>query len=260
MTENYLFGDTDLAARRLKVLANTFGASSRLFMAEAADRPPRLAVDLGCGPGYTTHLLADALACTRTVGLDNSEPFIALAEKTATDRVSFHVHDVTTVPFPVGPCDLIYARFLLTHQAEPETLIPRWTTQLAPGGRLALEEVESIRTEEAAFNEYLQIVDAMLTDGGHDLYVGPRIDTAGTPAGAVRRSSRVVRLPVTNDVAAKMFSMNIRTWKDNAFVRQHCSPASIRKLEERLTQLAATPTRKKGIEWRLRQLVYEREK
>ena len=51
MTKKYLFGDTDLAARRLKVLAEVFAASSETFISEAADCNPRLVVDLGCGPG-----------------------------------------------------------------------------------------------------------------------------------------------------------------------------------------------------------------
>ena len=207
-----------------------------------------------------THMLADASGCRQAVGLDNSEHFIGLAEKTATDNVSFRLHDVTTVPFPVGPCDVIYARFLLTHQLSPETLVADWATQLSAGGRLLLEEVDSIDINVAVFAEYIEIVEAMLADGARDLYVGPRLDAMPTPDGLVRRSSRVACAAVTNDLAAKMFSMNIQTWKHNAFVQRSYSSASIRQLEENLTGLAAKPTSETGIEWHLRQLVHEREK
>ena len=260
MTEKYLFGDTDLAAERLEVLAGVFAASSKVFLTNADTSPPRLAVDLGCGPGYTTFMLADTLKCAQTVGLDNSEHFVGLASKTATDNISFRVHDVTAVPFPVAPSDLIYTRFLLTHQSEPERLIAKWATQLCPGGRVLLEEVDSINIKVAVFAEYIEIVKAMLADSGHDLYVGPRLDATPAPDGFVRRSSQVARVAVTNDLAAKMFSMNIQTWKHNAFVQQNYSPASIRKLEQNLTDLAKKPTNETGIEWRLRQLVYEQEK
>ena len=259
MTEKYLFGDTQLAARRLEVFADAFAASSKAFLSEAATSRPRLAVDLGCGPGYTTHMLADALGCAQAVGLDNSEHFVRLAAKTATDKVSFHLHDVTRVPLPVGPCDVIYARFLLTHQSGPERAIARWATQLCPGGRLLLEEVDSIHIKVPVFTEYIEVVEAMLADAGHDLYVGPKLDALPTPAGLVRRSSRVACASVTNDLAAKMFSMNIQTWKHNAFVWENYSPETIRQLEENLIDLAAEPTNETGIEWRLRQLVYERE-
>ena len=254
----YLFGDSDLAAHRLKVLADVFAASSRAFMSEAGNPAPRLAVDMGCGPGHTTHLLADALRCQRAIGLDNSEHFIGLAEKTATDRVSFSLHDVTRVPFPVGPCDLIYSRFLLTHQPDPETLIAKWATQLHPTGRLLLEEVDSIRTKNQTFVNYIQIVEQTLANAGGDLYIGQRLAAAGTPDGLLTRSSRTVRVPVTNQLAAKMFSMNIQTWKHNAFVQEKYSAVSTQQLEESLLRLTAKPSSDGGIEWGLRQLVYKR--
>ena len=72
----YTFGDTDLAARRLALVAETFAGTSAAFMREFVTTRPQLAADLGCGPGYTTHLLADTLKPDRTVGLDNSENFL----------------------------------------------------------------------------------------------------------------------------------------------------------------------------------------
>jgi trans-aconitate 2-methyltransferase len=53
----YLFGDSDRAVYRLQVLADVFASSSRTFLQDVVKMPPRLALDLGSGPGYTTHLL-----------------------------------------------------------------------------------------------------------------------------------------------------------------------------------------------------------
>lgn len=258
MTDTYLFGDSDLAARRLRLVAEVFAATSREFMILAAARCPSLAVELGCGPGHTTHLLADALACRQVVGLDSSDHFIALAGKTATAQVSFRLHDATTVPFPVGPCDVIYARFLLTHLVEPDALIATWATQLRPGGRLLVEEADSIDTAEPALETYLSIAEATLRDGGCDLYVGRWLGAMQTPGVLATRLNRVVSLPLTNHLAAKMFSLNIRTWKHSAFVQENYSSATIRQLEDDLAALAAAPTDQKGIQWRLRQLALER--
>ena len=258
MTE-YIFGDSDLAARRLKILADTFAQSSRDFVTCAGKSALALAADLGCGPGHTTHMLADALQCRQTVGLDNSEYFVALAQKTATNNVTFRHHDVTATPFPVGPCDLIYSRFLLTHQPCPQKLLAKWSSQLRTHGRVLLEEVDSIRTNVSAFTQYLQIVERMLAHAGHDLYVGRTLNAIHTVDLFSRLQSRLARVSVTTQVAARMFSMNIQTWKDNAFVRQNYSAASIRQLKEALLRLADKPGSDKGIEWNLRQLLYQRE-
>src|ERR1051326_8483013 len=99
---SYLFGDSDRAALRLRVLADVFAPASRAFLQEVV-QTPALALDLGCGPGYTTHLLAETTRCAQAVGLEYSEHFYTMANKTATECVWFMRHDVTQVPFPTGP-------------------------------------------------------------------------------------------------------------------------------------------------------------
>ncbi|MBN1341648.1 MAG: class I SAM-dependent methyltransferase [Phycisphaerae bacterium] len=257
MSDIYLFGDSDLAARRLKILADAFAPSTRAFLASASDRACPLAVDLGCGPGHTTHLLADTVPCERIVGLDNSQHFIRLAAPTATHRVSFRLHDVTRVPLPGGPCDLIFTRFLLTHQTDPSDLVAKWLTQLQPGGRLLLEETESIHTSVPAFKTYVDLVEAMLADAGHTLYVAPHLDRIRLPNTVRKRSGNLARIAPTNDLVARMFSMNLQTWKNIPFIREHYDPKSIHELEKDLDAMAATPTHERGIEWRLRQITLE---
>jgi hypothetical protein len=63
----YLFGDGDAAARRLELLARLFDAPTRAFVRQAGAGRRGLAFDLGCGPGFTTHLLADELECERVI-------------------------------------------------------------------------------------------------------------------------------------------------------------------------------------------------
>ena len=57
----YAFGDSAPAARRLALLADLFEPASQPFLARFAGRQLGLAVDLGCGTGYTTRLLASVL-------------------------------------------------------------------------------------------------------------------------------------------------------------------------------------------------------
>jgi trans-aconitate 2-methyltransferase len=254
----YLFGDTDLAARRLKILADVYAEPTRTFVLDTVIDKPRLAIDLGCGPGYTTHLLADILDCDQIVGLDNSEHFISLAQKTETERVRFRRHDVTTVPFPTPPADFLYCRFLLTHLQDPLTVVAKWTTHLRPRGLLLMEETEWIETSNATLQTYLDIVAAMLEHQNGKLYVGPLLDGMHDTDAFERRISQVRRFSVSTPRAAMMFSHNIRTWKHQAFVRENYSPSVISKLEQDLTALASSPTNEMEIEWGLRQLVFER--
>lgn len=47
----YSFGETNLAAERLRVVSEVFDPTSEAFVSETVRTRPRLALDLGCGPG-----------------------------------------------------------------------------------------------------------------------------------------------------------------------------------------------------------------
>jgi SAM-dependent methyltransferase len=258
MATQYSFGDTDLAAHRLGVLAEVYADSTRTFLRRAAEGTALLALDMGCGPGYTTHLLADTLRGERTVGLDNSTHFISIAQKTETEKVSFHVHDVTSIPFPEEPADLIFCRFLMTHLQDPLGVISSWATQLVPQGLLLLEEVEWIHTHNEVFALYLNIVDAMLERRNTELYVGRTLDRFKSSELLKRRASEVMRLRVTTRRAAAMFYLNIQTWKYQPFIKQNYPAAVIEELQRDLEKLAGKSGDEISIEWGLRQIVFER--
>jgi hypothetical protein len=94
---------------------------------------------------------------------------------------------------PLAQAGLIYARLLVAHLAAPAKAVGQWLTQIAPGGRLALDEVEWIRTDESVLKEYLGIATALIAQHGGDMYAGPRL--AALPfegAAAVRLSDVTV--------------------------------------------------------------------
>ena len=254
----YAFGDTDLAARRLALLAETFAESSRAFMREAARMGLRMVADLGCGPGYSTHLLARALEPGHTVGLDNSESFLALAFQTATDRVSFRLYDITTGPFPGGPYDLLFSRFELTHLQRPENVVGLWGSQLGVGGRLLMEEVEYIGTTHPVFTSYLDIQQAMLTEQGNSLYIGPVLNALPGADSLERRSSEVQAVPIPADRAAAMFHMNLGVWRHNDYVQRTFDASDLDDLESNLAAVASGGAHASPVEWGLRRIVMER--
>src|SRR3954454_23113302 len=72
-TGEYAYGDNDLAARRLELVASVFEKPSRRLLNRASQRLARaagVAVDLGCGPGLSTRLVHDVIGARHTVGLD----------------------------------------------------------------------------------------------------------------------------------------------------------------------------------------------
>ncbi len=107
--------------------------------------PGTRALDLGCGVGRWSRLLAAAGAIV--TGVDLSPTMIAQARSRAKaqgldDRCHFHVADVADLSTP-GPYDLILGVTVLQHILDPAFLrktVSAACALLAPGGRLVLLE------------------------------------------------------------------------------------------------------------------------
>ena len=261
----YAFGDGPAAARRLDLLAELFEPASRTFLERvaglpggegAADRTPGLALDLGCGTGHTTRLVAEVLQPDRTLGLDQSAFFVALAAG-GPPGVEFAVHDVTRVPFPCPPADVCYGRLLLSHLPDPGSVLAAWATQLAPGGLLLADEVERIHTDLAALRGYLEVAGALLAARGHTLEVGPVLARLPDPPGLVRRDDRIGQLAPPAAQAAAMFALNLAVWRGEAVRAGVATPEQLDRLVEDLDTVAGGEL-DGSIRWELRQLVLQR--
>ena len=253
----YAFGDSAAAARRLALLAQVFEPATRLFLERFAGHPYGLVVDLGCGPGHSTGLLAEVLAPGRILGLDQSPSFVALAAGSGSSAAEFAVHDVTVVPFPCPAADLVFCRFLLSHLPDPGAALAAWATQLAPGGLLLADEVERIHTGQPALRSYLETAAALLAARGHTLEVGARLQRLPDPPGLVRRHDRAAPLAPAARQAARMFGQNLAVWRDDA-VGSGVAPGG--ELDRLADDLAAVAAGRVGgtIAWELRQLAFQR--
>lgn len=253
----YTFGETPLAAERLRLVARIFDAPSRAFLTETVTAPPKVALDLGCGPGITTRLLAETTGAARTIGIDASGAFLTEAARDAPRGVEFLRHDVTAVPLPAAPVDLVYSRLLLAHLPDPGALIGRWASQLTPAGRLLVDELEMIEPVHPVFVEYERIVVALVGSRGAAMYAGPIVGALTAGDGWRQTASLVRSVPVSTADAARMFTMNVTTWRDDPFVREHYPASAIDRLGRDLDALTESPATNE-ITWAMRQLIFER--
>lgn len=247
----YTYGDSVSAGDRLDIVARVFEPTSRRFLERAAPMTPRLALDLGCGPGNTTRLIADALRPQRTVGLDRSGPFLERARRGAPHNVEFIEHDVFITPFPIGPADVVFARLLLAHLPDRAGVVARWTAQLAPGGVALLDEIEELRTDEPAFTEYLPIAMGVVERSGGRLIAGPELGAMAAPPGTRRVHDEVVTLDATAAQVAPIFGMNLRVLAEHGEIEPRP------RLERELAEIAERGGG--SIEWLVRQVAFRRD-
>jgi ubiquinone/menaquinone biosynthesis C-methylase UbiE len=103
--------------------------------------PPADVVDLGCGTGSLSVLLAAAGYSVR--GLDFSAGMVAAARAKAArtgQSVTFERGDAAEPPYADGSCDVVLVRHLLWILPDPDAALERWCRLLRPAGRLVLVE------------------------------------------------------------------------------------------------------------------------
>jgi SAM-dependent methyltransferase len=250
-TARYTYGDSELAADRLDVVARMFEPSSRRFIEQLGPRGPELAVDLGCGPGHTTRLLADALSPRRTVGLDRASAFLERARRGAAPGMDFLIHDVSVTPFPVGPADILSCRLLLAHLPDRAGVVDRWIGQLVPRGVMLIDEIEKIETDEPSFAAYLALAAGVVERAGGRLIAGPELAAMSDPAAGARVADEVATLSISTADAATVFHMNLSVLVESGEV----DPKP--ELAEAIAAIAAGGSGG-GIVWTQRQLAFRR--
>jgi trans-aconitate 2-methyltransferase len=251
----YTFGQSPLAARRLALLADVLAVPSRAFLQSGMPPRPAVAVDLGCGPGHTTALVADVTGARQTVGLDTGAGFLDAARHSY-PRLKFAVHDVTVTPLPVTGPELLFARLVLAHIPDPAGQAVAWARELVPGGRLLLDELDGLDASHPVLCRYEELVGAVVADQGAPMHAGPLLHRERLQREDVAvRSSEASTLPVPVPIAARLYAMNLGVWRHGEFARSHFAAEELDELARGLTDL--TRTGAGVVDWRLRHVVLE---
>ena len=129
-----------------------------------------LAIDLGCGPGNSTELLAARYPGAEIRGMDNAPDMIAAARKRL-PALRFDLADVSTWDEP-GPFDVLLSNAVMQWVPGHATLFPSLAARLAPGGSLAIQMPDNI--DEPAHRLMRDVAAAGIWGGALDDMSGTR--------------------------------------------------------------------------------------
>jgi trans-aconitate 2-methyltransferase len=102
----------------------------------------RSVIDLGCGPGNSTEVLAACYPQATISGIDSSSNMIEAARRRL-PHISFAVADLQAWK-DAGPFDVILANAVLQWLDHHESLLPGLVERLAPGGALAVQMPDNL--------------------------------------------------------------------------------------------------------------------
>jgi SAM-dependent methyltransferase len=112
------------------------------YLADAALPPGARVLEVGCGTGAVTRVLATWPGVGEAIGVDPSPTFVARARELAHGLTSlaFHEADARSLPFEPGAFDAVVFHTTLCHVPDPALALREAVRVLRPGGCLAIFE------------------------------------------------------------------------------------------------------------------------
>lgn len=114
----------------------------RDLVAAIATTDVRTAVDLGCGPGNSTEVLAERFPGAMVTGIDSSADMLINARQRL-PALNFELADIS-VWSPAHKLDVILANASLQWLPDHAALYPHLVNQLAAGGTLAVQTPDNL--------------------------------------------------------------------------------------------------------------------
>ncbi len=174
-------------------------------------RPGDRVLDFGCGPGTITVGLAKAIEPGEVHGIDMEESQVAMARSAAEagghSNATFHVGDVTALPFEDDSFDVAHCHAVLMHVPDTAATLAEVKRVLKPGGIIASREmiVDSSflePTDDNTHKAWAAFASLLAANGGHP-QMGKELKSAALEAGFsdLRTSGSFQFFGTTEDVA-----------------------------------------------------------
>ncbi|MEU3711130.1 class I SAM-dependent methyltransferase [Streptomyces catenulae] len=170
---------------RLRALEDLWDPFTAHCLRQAGIPATARCLEVGAGSGSVARMLARLCPGGDVTATDIDTRFFE--ELTAEERLTVLRHDVTRDGFPAGSFEVIHARMVLCHLADPARVLTTMAEWLRPGGLLLVEDLDLGPVDAAphpVMRRGLRAAEQTLgTSQGSDLRLGRRLPTLVTDGG-----------------------------------------------------------------------------
>lgn len=162
-------------------LANEYRAQTKWRnWPQVMDRLPPLSgqviLDLGCGVGDFAAMLADCGA--HVIGLDINQQLLEVAVSKQLSNAEFRIHDLRE-PLECFDADGIWCSYVSAFFPDLRAVLLSWAKSLAPGGWIALTEIDNLLGHEPVSDRTRKLLDDFaeeaLLAGRYDFHMGHKL-------------------------------------------------------------------------------------
>jgi len=215
MSTRYVIAGGEAGWRRLNLLARTLAPTTRAHLVDAGVSEGMACIDVGCGGGHVTLMLAEMVGPSgRVLGIDFDPVKLAAARAEAEGKglrnVEFKENDVLEWR-ESSAYDLVFGRFILSHVPDCQHVIGNMREALRQGGVIVLEDVDFSGNfcvpENDGYRRYTELYRAVVKRRGGDADLGKRLFALTCSAGFSAVHVRVVQPVHTGRQPEKALSL-----------------------------------------------------
>lgn len=183
MTEGYVLGNLDNEISRLEIQSGFFEPLTRQTLLRAGVRRGMCCLDVGCGAGSVTRILAEMVGKKgQVVGTDVDEKYLQYCRNYSPQpNVDFIHDDISSSRLAKASFDAIYSRFMFVHLKDARKAIRSMKQLVKKGGAIIIEELDHAPDswlcypESESVSTLRDVYVALVRKAGGDPFAGRKI-------------------------------------------------------------------------------------
>jgi SAM-dependent methyltransferase len=249
MAREYAIAGGRAGKERLDVLHRAHGPFTCALLDSVGIKRGARCLDAGCGGGHVSRELAARVGQTgAVVGIDLDEEVLELSRSDAlaagVTNVEFRAGDATELD--VSGFDVVFARFLLSHVRDADTVVTALVRALKPGGVIVVEDTDisgvMCHPPSVAFDRFVQIYIETIRRRGGNADVGRMLPALLTSAGLADVGVSIAQPVATSGDVKLMIPLTLERIVDSAIGEGVADSDEIADTIAELYAQAADPT------------------